>query len=371
METDTQFAVEQQAALSQEAAALSMVAFWDVRDDIEPTEPRPRVHPHVWKWRDIEPKLRRSADAIPLEQAERRALLCSNPGLSPKPYMTDTILAAYSLYNPGEQAPVHKHTPSASRFLLEGTGGFTTVDGEKCMMSRGDLILTPNGTWHDHGNDGEEPIIWMDVLDLPLVESLNNSIFEFDYAEIDAQSNTGEPQLRATQNIRHPDDHSTRLYAQGGMVPLFGERTRGGAGSSPMLIYRGSDTRAQLNRLSDYPGDPCDGIIIEFVDPLTGGSVMSTLSYRAQLLRPGERTQTHRHTSSTMYCVMEGSGVTYVNGTALHWERNDAFCVPGWAWHAHENQMPEDAVLYSVTDAPTLKKLGLYREEVENPTEDL
>lgn len=363
MTTGNQSAIEDQARLSEEAAALNMVAFWDVRGDIEPTEPRPRVHPHVWKWNEVAPRLHRSAHAIPLESAERRALLCSNPGLRPKPYMTDTILAAYSLYNPGEQAPVHRHTPSASRFLLEGAGGFTTVDGEKCMMRRGDVILTPNGTWHDHGNDGDEPIVWMDVLDLPLVESLNNSIFEFDYRETESQSNTGEPLQRATQQIRYPEDHSTRLYGQGGMVPLFGDKVRGRPGASPMLIYRGADIRARLARLRDYPADPHDGVIIELVGPVTGGPVMSTLSYRAQLLRPGERTRTHRHTASTIYCVIEGGGVTRVNDTNLHWERNDAFCVPGWAWHSFENTTPDDSVLYSVTDAPTLVKLGLYREE--------
>lgn len=130
-----------------------------------------------------------------------------------------------------------------------------------------------------------------------------------------------------------------------------------------MLIYRGEDTRQQLHRLWDYPGDPHDGVIIEFVDPMTGSPVMSTLSYRAQLLRPGERLQAHRHTSSAIYCVMEGTGTTFVNDVALHWEPNDAFCIPGWAWHYHENNTSEDAVLYSVTDAPTLEKLGLYREE--------
>lgn len=363
MTGNTRVAIDEQANLSKEAGDLSMVPFWDVRGEIEPTEPRPRVHPHIWKWKDVEPRLRRSADVIPLENAERRALLCSNPGLSPKPYMTDTILAAYSLYNPGEQAPVHRHTSSASRFLLEGSGGFTTVDGEKCMMSRGDLILTPNGTWHDHGNDGDQPIIWMDVLDLPLAESLNNSIFEFDYTEIDEQSNTGEPLRRVTQNIRHPADHSTRLYGRGGMKPLFSDQVRGRPGNSPMLIYKGDDTLTLLKSAREYPGDPHDGIIIEFVNPATGGPVLSTLSYRAQLLRPGECTHPHRHTASTIYCVIDGNGTTHVNGTELHWERNDAFCVPGWAWHSFENKTSEDAILYSVTDAPTLEKLGLYREE--------
>ena len=352
-----------EADLAAAVTGLGMVPFWEVRGDIEPTAPRPRVHPHIWKWKSIEPQLRRAATEIPLENAERRAMLCSNPGLSPKPYLTDTILAAYSLYNPGEQAPVHRHTPSASRFLLEGEGGFTTVEGEKCSMSRGDLILTPNGTWHDHGNEGDAPIVWIDVLDLPLVESLNVSVFEFDYSETSGLSNTGEPVDRQIQTIRHPDNHSTNLYGSGGMMPLFGRTARGRAESSPMFVYRGAETRARLDVLSGYPGDPHDGVIMEFVDPVTGGPVMQTLSYRAQLLRAGESTQTHRHASSTMYCVMEGSGTTRVDGKRLNWEKNDTFCVPGWSWHSHENETGADSVLYSVTDEPTLKKLGLYREE--------
>ena len=351
------------SGLSTEARTLDLTAFWEVRGDIEPTAPRPRVQAHIWKWRDVEPRIREAATLVPLENAERRAFLYTNPGLAPKPYMTDTLLGACSLYNPGECAPAHRHTPSASRFLLEGEGGFTTVEGEKCMMSRGDLILTPNGTWHDHGNDGDRPIVWMDVLDLPLIESLNNSIFELDYAEVDPQTNTGEAVPRATQTIRHQDDHSNRLYGAGGMVPLFGDQIRGRDGSSPMFVYRGEQTLAQLRRLRDYPADPHDGVILEFVNPATGGPVVPTMSYRAQLLRPGEPTLAHRHTSSTVYCVIEGSGVTEVDGRKLEWDRNDAFVVPGWAWHSHHNSGSDDAVIYSVTDAPVLQKLDLYREE--------
>ena len=356
--------VEQSRAdLKADAASLNLTEFWEQRAELEPTAPRSKVQPCLWKWQDIEPRLRRAADIVPIEEAERRALLFSNPGLKPRPFMTNTLFGAYSLYNPGEHAPVHRHTPSASRYLLEGDGGYTTVDGEKCKMFRGDLILTPNGTWHDHGNDGDAPIIWMDVLDLPLVESLNSSIFEFDYTEVDPQSNTGESISRPTQTIRHKDDHSTRLYGAGGMAPLFGDPVRGLGGHSPMLIYRGEETRAQLDRLRDYDGSPFDGVIIEMVDPATGGPVMPTMSYRAQLLRPGETTQEHRHTASAIYCVIEGSGTTVVDGQRLEWERNDAFAIPGWAWHHHENTTSDDAVLYSVTDSPVLDKLCLYREQ--------
>lgn len=363
MATQTDPINTSRADLSADAASLNLTEFWEQRADLEPTEPRSKVQPCIWKWRDIEPRLRRAADIVPLEEAERRALLFSNPGLKPRPFMTNTLFGAYSLYNPGEHAPVHRHTPSASRYLLEGDGGYTTVDGEKCEMFRGDLILTPNGTWHDHGNDGDGPIIWMDVLDLPLVEHLSASIFEFDYTEVDPQSNTGDSVPRPTQTIRHVSDHSTKLYASGGMAPLFGERQRGLGGHSPMLIYRGARTREQLDNLRDYDGSPYDGVILEHVDPVTGGPVMPTMSYRAQLLRPGEQTLAHRHTASAIYCVIEGSGTTVVNGQPLDWERNDAFAVPGWAWHHHANQSSDDAVLYSVTDMPVLERLGLYREQ--------
>ena len=363
MSSDSATFEQSRADLKADAASLNLTEFWEQRAELEPTAPRSTAQPCLWKWRDIEPRLRRAADIVPIEEAERRALLFSNPGLKPRPFMTNTLFGAYSLYNPGEHAPVHRHTPSASRYLLEGDGGYTTVDGEKCKMFRGDLILTPNGTWHDHGNDGDAPIIWMDVLDLPLVENLNASIFEFDYTEVDPQSNTGESIARPTQTIRHQDDHSTRLYGAGGMAPLFGDQVRGLGGHSPMLIYRGAETRAQLDRLRDYDGSPFDGVIIEMVDPATGGPVMPTMSYRAQLLRPSETTQEHRHTASAIYCVIEGSGTTVVNGTRLEWERNDAFAIPGWAWHHHENTTSDDAVLYSVTDAPVLDKLCLYREQ--------
>ncbi len=360
------------AELSQAAAELNLMEFWEERADLELLRPREGAVPCLWRWRDIEPRLLDAAKIVPLEEAERRALLFSNPGLKPRPFMTNTIFGAYSLYNPGERAPVHRHTPSASRMLLEGEGAYTAVEGEKCTMHRADLILTPNGAWHDHGNDGDGPIVWMDVLDLPLVESLNSTVFEFDYTESDPQSNTGDSVPRTTQTIAHADDHSQNLYGAGGLKPLFVDHVRGLGNHSPMLVYRGERMREQLDRLRDYDGSPYDGIILEFCDPVTGQSVMPTLSYTAQLLRPGETTLAHRHTANAIYCVIEGSGRTVVDDTTLEWNRNDAFCVPAWSWHSHVNGSTEDdAVLYSVTDTPTLKKLALYREEGKTDADEV
>jgi gentisate 1,2-dioxygenase len=248
--------------------------------------------------------LRVAAKTVPIEECERRALVFANPGLDGKPYITNTLFAAYSLYNPGERAPVHRHTPSASRFVLEGDGGFTVVEGEKLRMSRGDLILTPTGTWHDHGNDGREAVIWVDVLNVPLVESLNATRFEFDYTERDAQSNTGEPIPKTLQTVREPDDHSQRLYGTGGIKPLFVSHRRGPTEHSPMFVYRWENTRAALEKLSSYEGSPYDGIIFEYVDPTTGGCVMPTMSFRCQMLRRCEHTLAHRKTASHVYCVL-------------------------------------------------------------------
>lgn len=354
-------------ALKQDARALHLVEFWEQRADVELLQPRNKARPFRWRWEDIEPRLRIASQTVPIEECERRALVFANPELEGKPYITNTLFAAYSLYNPGERAPVHRHTPSASRFVLEGDGGFTVVQGEKLRMSRGDLILTPTGTWHDHGNDGEQSVIWVDVLNVPLVESLNATQFDFDYTEQDVQSNSGTPIAKTLQTICEPDDHSQRLYGTGGVKPLFVSHRRGPTEHSPLFVYRWAHTHAALERLANYPGSPYDGIILEYVDPTTGGPVMPTMSFRSQMLRPGEFTRSHRKTASTVYCVLEGEGSTDVEGTTLKWNRNDVFTVPGWLWHSHKTATERPAFLYSVTDEPTMRKLGLFREEIKDP----
>jgi gentisate 1,2-dioxygenase len=350
-------------SLKQDAKSLNLVEFWEQRADVELLAPRNKARPYRWRWADIEPRLRVAAKTVPIEECERRALVFANPGLDGKPYITNTLFAAYSLYNPGERAPVHRHTPSASRFVLDGDGGFTVVEGEKLKMSRGDLILTPTGTWHDHGNDGDRAVIWVDVLNVPLVESLNATQFEFDYSEADAQSNTGAPIPRKLQTVRERDDHSQRLYGTSGVKPLFVSHRRGPTEHSPMFVYRWEQTRAALENLASYDGSRYDGIIFEYVDPTTGGSVMPSMSFRCQMLRPNEHTLAHRKTASNVYCVLEGEGYTEVEGTRLEWKRNDVFTVPGWLWHEHKNSGGGNAFLYSVTDEPTMRKLGLFREE--------
>ncbi|HLE67101.1 MAG TPA: cupin domain-containing protein [Burkholderiales bacterium] len=316
-----------------------------------PVEHRPAL-PCLWKWPDIERYLSALIDLCPLELTERQSVLLTNPAFGMTGVkVTNTIRIAISIYKPGDVAHSHLHSPNASRTILSETGGYTIVEGERIEPRRGDLVFTPNGTWHEHGNDDDQPVIWADTLDWPLVDFLGCA-----WSRTDAE---------------HAADHgspmtgfSTRFYGRGGIRPAFTAHPRGeGRGLTPMFHYRGADIRAALGDLRDYAGDPYEGVPIELVNPQTGEAVFPTLSYRAQLLRTGEKTLPFRQTASQVYCALEGSGYTEVDGERLEWSRNDFFVVPGHRWRTHVNTGGTDAVLYSCTDAPLISKIGLYRAQ--------
>jgi gentisate 1,2-dioxygenase len=321
--------------------------------EVAPNRRPLRVLPHVWKWAEIAPYLYRIAAIAPLEFTERQQFLLTNPGLMGALRVTNTIRIAVSIYKPGDQAPLHLHTPSASRTILSETGGYTLIEGEQCVANRGDLILTPAGTWHGHGNDDQEPVIWMDVLDWPLLEYLDVIWMRHDYASQDV--NTAPPQV----------NYSQTLYGSGGIVPRFLPERRGsGQGGTPMFHFRGTEVLRTLANMRQQAGSPWDGILVEFVNPVNGWPVFPTLTYKAQLLRPGEQTQLFRHTASTVYTVLAGRGYTDVNGRRLDWERNDILVVPANMWRRHVNlDTTAEAVLYSLTDEPLLKAIGHYRAQ--------
>jgi gentisate 1,2-dioxygenase len=336
------------------------VPYWTSRRDWETSDTTDV--PHVWSWAELRPQLAAAADLLPMEEAERRALLFCNPGYGTKPFATTSLLGAYQLTRSGEKCPVHRHTPSASRFLLEGEGGWTTVEGEKCFLSRGDVVVTPPGTWHDHGNDGKEDIVWMDVLDLPLALRLKCNFFETEYYEADAAS-ANQAAIRCyAQSERVMRDYSPTVYGTGGVMPRFLGHSRGSG--SPQYIYRWKDTKARLDALRHFEGSPYDGIIVEYINPVTGDSAMRTLSFHMQLLRPGERCLPQRTTASALCSVVEGAGYTEVDGERFHWSESDALSIPGWSWYAHVNtSKDQDVVIYSVSESAALRKLGFYRRE--------
>jgi gentisate 1,2-dioxygenase len=322
---------------------------------------------HRWRWSDIAPyldkiaEIARGADVSPIEFAERQQFLLTNPGLGGRLQVTSTMRCAVSIYNPGDVAPVHIHTPNASRTILSEKGGYTTIEGERCEAARGDLILTPNGTWHDHGNDGSDPVVWIDVLDFPLMEFLDCVWLDEAYPG-DTQGNS------RAQKVTFPGSYSHTLYGRGGLMPVFLPHQRGfGRDTSPMFHYRGADVREALAGMRQEEGDPYEAIVLRFINPATGSSVFPTLDYRAVMLRPGETTRFKRETASTLYIAIEGRGVTEIGETSLDWRANDIFVVPSFAWRRHINQSATDAVLYAVSDAPLMEKIGQYRAQGRLP----
>jgi gentisate 1,2-dioxygenase len=323
--------------------------------------------PHLWRWREIGPYLERiaaiakTADVPPIEFADRQQFLLTNPGLGGRLQVSSVIRCALSIYNPGDVAPVHRHTPNASRTILSAKGGYTTIEGERCVAERGDLIFTPTGTWHDHGNADAEPVIWADILDWPLLEYLDCSWLDDDFpGALDGNSRA--------QATRHDDGYSQRLYGAGGLVPSFVPHQRGSwHGGTPMLHYRGAAIRRALDDLRGEAGDPYEGVRLRIVNPATGGAVFPTLDYAAQLLRPGEATRFKRETASTLYCVIEGAGATEIGNQTLEWRSNDFFVVPNFLWRRHLNTGPGDAILYAVSDEPLMDKIAQYRAQGRLP----
>ncbi|MEM8985765.1 MAG: cupin domain-containing protein [Pseudomonadota bacterium] len=341
---------------------LNAYAFWQIQGEMEPREPRVRERPHVWRYKDFEPHILRAGEVVPHELADRRGLILHNPGYDmTRPYTTNTLYAAYSVYMPGEVFEPHVHSPSASRMVLHCDGkGYTTVDGEKAYLERGDLITTPSGAWHDHGNEGSEPMIWVDMLDIPIPVLFNASKFGFDYQE---NGVTRDSQSQSRSKL-----YSKRHFASGGLRPRFARQTVGNDNASPQMHFKYKDVRAALDGLRDEEGDPYDGVILDYVNVMTGGPLHRTQNFSMQMLRPKEHTLSHRHTNNALYVCLEGAGKTVVNGEDYHWGESDVFCVPSHQWHEHINLSADgDAVLYCVTDSPAVEALGLLWEERRLP----
>ncbi len=320
---------------------------WTVLHEIVGRQPKPKAIPYLWRWSELRPQVYRAGELIGTDEAERRVVMLLNPGLGGECAITSTLYAGLQLILPGEIARSHRHTAAALRLIVEGHGAYTAVDGEKTLMNPGDLVLTPNWTWHDHGNETNEPMVWMDGLDLPLVNQLDAMFFEL-YAE-------------PRQPVTKPVDDSRDKYGAGALLPAY---ERALDGRSPLLNYTYERTRATLASIAARDaGSPYDGVILEYVNPRTGGPTMPTMGCYVQWLPPGAATETHRHTSSVAYHVIEGEGYSVIGDQRFDWQPKDIFCIPSWYPHRHVNTSPTaPAVLFSFTDAPVLRALGLYRE---------
>jgi gentisate 1,2-dioxygenase len=323
-------------------AARDLKPLWKIAKQLMPEVPLPTTQAWLWKWEDVLPLAKRAGELITLERGgDRRVLALANPGLKGLPFTSTTLWGALQYLGPHESAPAHRHTPSAIRFVLTGAGVYTTVNGDACDMEPGDLILTPIWNWHDHNNRSDEPMVWFDGLDLPLLTTLESIFFE---------NHPDQLQPVDGHNLSEQGFTGVGLREIGASSPI---------GHSPLLRYRWSETERTLEALHRAHG--WSMVSLEFVNPLTGAPAVSTFACEIHRLYPGARTATRRKTGSSVYVVFQGSGYSVINGVRFEWGPGDIFVTPSWASVDHE--AGEQADLFAISDRPVLQALYLYREE--------
>lgn len=322
---------------------LDMAPLWEVLKGLVAKEPNTPCVPAIWRFDDAKRLVMESGDIISAEEAERRVLVLENPALRGRSRITQSLYAGLQMILPGEIAPAHRHTASAIRLVLDGEGAYTAVEGEKTMMRRGDFIITANWAAHDHGHLGKDPMIWLDVLDIPTI-----NFFDTGFAEhLD----------RATQSNTREDGDSWARFGSG--VLPDGAQVR--KDRSPIINYPYAKMRPILERLRDADEiDPRHGARIRYANPLTGGWATPIMGPHLSLLPKGFKGGPYRSTDGTIFACIEGEGTTKIDGKDFQWKPGDVFVVPSWKEYAHSAN--GEAVLFGISDRPAQEALGLWRE---------
>jgi gentisate 1,2-dioxygenase len=314
---------------------------WDRYRDILSAEPIAPDRPWLWRWAELQPFIDRAAREVSMDKAERRVLMLVNPAFGGKVVTTTDLFAGIQILEPGESARPHRHTASALRLIMEGTGGATIVDGHDCPMEPGDLILTPNWAWHEHINRGRTRVVWLDGLDVPFAGHLG-AIF----------AEGGDPRASKSNAAQ-----VETAFAQGGIVPQVSLKE---ARHSPMFRYPWTRVQAALDETPEL----ADGSRrVRYTNPLDGGAVMPTLDCHAWRLVHGRATSRYRTTANAVCLAVEGEGVSTVGDRTIEWRKHDVFTLPHWNWVSHRAKSA-DAHLFLFTDREVLRHAGLLREEI-------
>ena len=332
--------------LNQELKKNDLIGYWTIPNTSTGfREPEPGFRPFLWKWKIIRDALEKAAQHIRPEEAFRRFIGYQHPEL--KLGTAHTLLMGAQMVCPGEFAPAHRHTMEAIRFVVEGRGAATVVEGEPLPMAEGDLITTPSWSWHDHINSGDRPIVWLDGANGPMIH-----YYQIGFAN---------PHPQQRQTMSKPVGWSQHTY--GTLRPQTIQAVAVAATLRPPYRYAWEESRRSLEVRAEHPGDPFDGVLLRYVDPLSGGPTLPTMSCEIQMLRRGEKGRSHRHTYTVVYHVFRGSGTSWIGDQRFDWEQGDSFVVPLWSWHSHENNSRDPAILFSINDRPAIEALGFYREE--------
>lgn len=323
--------------------ASNVHSLWTRYKEITPLEPRAADAAMVWRWRDVAPFTDRAAEEVPIEDVERRALIMVNPAFGGRTMTTANLIAAFTVLDPGDKAVPHRHTAAAIRFSARADGAVTIVNGRRCEMKKGDLIVTPPMCWHGHINESDHRTVWFDAANIPLINDLDVNFFE--------------PGSREANDFWRVDEGEERLWASAGLVaPALEHDTP----HTPKYRYPGAETRAML---AAVPAAPDGARWVRYVNPLTAGSIMPSLDCYAARLPKGAATRAKRATYNAVCLVVAGQGRSTIGETTFDWSENDVFSIPHWTWSSHEAQ-GGDADLFIATDRALHERLDVVREEL-------
>lgn len=333
------------AAYYEQIAAKHMTPLWESLSTLVPERPRSPCVPALWRYGEVRPWLMQSGTLISAAEAVRRVLILENPGLPGASAITQSLYAGLQLILPGEVAPSHRHTQSALRLIVEGSGAYTAVEGERATMHPGDFIITPSWTWHDHGSEASDAVVWLDGLDIPLIR-----FFDCGFAENGTES---------AQRLARPEGDALARYGNN-LLPVDYEPD---VASSPVFAYPYARTRESLRQLSrNGAPHPAHGYKMQFINPATGGPAMPTMAAFVQLLPAGFSGAGYRSTDGTVFHAIEGAGTAHIAGQTLSFSARDTFVVP--AWSECRLQATGETVLFSFSDRPVQRAMGVWREEV-------
>jgi gentisate 1,2-dioxygenase len=324
-----------------ELKTKNLAGYWETAEGEVYREPSVTFEPCLWKWKDVHDAIVQAGEVVGLEMVSRRVIRLCSPS---KGTTAHTFQFNLQMLQPGEHAVAHRHTQSGVRFVVKGKGAQCVVEGEVFDMDEGDFLTNPNWTWHEHVNRSDQPVVWIDALDSPVMRFLEVSFHE--------------PHKEGKQAISKAEGTTSAEFG-----PIRPSWVRPASTMPPGFRYAWKETEKALNVLGEKPGDPHEGILLEYANPLTGGPTLPTLSCGVQMLRPGERTRAQRRTSSAVCHVFRGAGATIIDGARYEWESGDSFSVPLWRLHHHENLSSQPAVLFVINNKPLIEALGYYREE--------
>jgi gentisate 1,2-dioxygenase len=327
-----------------ELEAANLHPLWDRFKTLTPVRPQAKDPPLIWRWQDIAPFAERAVGEVAIDDVERRALILVNPAFAGETVTTSNLIAAFTVLDPGDRARPHRHTFAAIRFATRAEGAATIVNGRRCGMHEGDLILTPPMCWHGHINESNHRTIWFDAANIPLLRSLDANFFE-----------PGDPSDRDFWRVDAGDE---RLWEESGIVSAD---VAGETAHSPKYHYSGEATRRLLAAL---PRGPDHARTIRYVNPMTGGAVMPALDCYAIRLTHGEPTRPKRSTCNMICLVVSGAGRSTIGEHSFAWSQHDVFSIPHWTWASHKAESG-DADLFIVSDKSAYERLELLREELQ------